>query len=125
MSPLVPQNLTRYHSNSRRGGHFLHKALGKRTTSLFILIRTSLIHRSYLFKTEKQDGFDSQLIHGENRPLQRSWQVDRLGLIKRERTLSEMMELGIRPHLSELSLSDTISELEKFGIGRSWKAVHK
>lgn len=34
------------------------------------------------------------------------------------------MELGIRLHLSGLSLSDTIRELEKFGVERSHKAVH-
>ena len=34
------------------------------------------------------------------------------------------MELGIRLHLAGLSLSNTISELEKFGVQRSRKAVH-
>jgi putative transposase len=34
------------------------------------------------------------------------------------------MELGIRLHLSKLLLSNTISELEKFGVERSRKAVH-
>lgn len=34
------------------------------------------------------------------------------------------MELGIRLHLAGLLLSNTISELEKFGVQRSRKAVH-
>ena len=34
------------------------------------------------------------------------------------------MKLGIRLHLCGLSLSKTISELEKFGVNRSRKAVH-
>jgi len=34
------------------------------------------------------------------------------------------MELGIRLHLAILSLSDTVSELDKFGVERSRKAVH-
>ena len=34
------------------------------------------------------------------------------------------MELGIRLHLAVLSLPDTISELKKFGVERSRKAVH-
>jgi len=34
------------------------------------------------------------------------------------------MQLSIRLHLSGLSLSNTIQELEKFGVERSRKAVH-
>ncbi len=34
------------------------------------------------------------------------------------------MELGIRLHLVGLSLSNTVRELEKFGVERSRKAVH-
>ena len=47
-----------------------------------------------------------------------------LGFVERERTPCELMELGIRLHLAGLSLSNTISELEKFGVERSRKAVH-
>jgi putative transposase len=47
-----------------------------------------------------------------------------LDFVERERTPSELMELGIRLHLAGLSLSNTISELEKFGVQRSRKAVH-
>jgi len=47
-----------------------------------------------------------------------------LGFVERERTPSELMELGIRLHLAGLSLSNTIQELEKFGVERSRKAVH-
>jgi putative transposase len=47
-----------------------------------------------------------------------------LEFVERERTPSELMELGIRLHLAGLSLSNTVSELEKFGVERSRKAVH-
>jgi len=47
-----------------------------------------------------------------------------LDFVERERTPSELMKLGIRLHLAGLSLSNTISELEKFGVERSRKAVH-
>jgi putative transposase len=47
-----------------------------------------------------------------------------LDFVKRERTPQRLMELGIRLHLAGLSLSNTISEREKFGVERSRKAVH-
>lgn len=47
-----------------------------------------------------------------------------LDSMERERTPSELMELGLRLHLSGLSLSNTIQELEKIGVQRSQKAVH-
>jgi len=47
-----------------------------------------------------------------------------LEFVERERTPSELMRLGIRLHLAGLSLSNTVSELEKFGVQRSRKAVH-
>ena len=47
-----------------------------------------------------------------------------LDFVKRERTPSELIKLGIRLHLSGLSLSNTIPELEQFGVQRSLKAVH-
>ena len=47
-----------------------------------------------------------------------------LDFVERERTPSELMKVGIRLHLSGLSLSNTIRELEKFGVERSRKAVH-
>ncbi len=34
------------------------------------------------------------------------------------------MEFGIRHHLADLSLSNTVRELENFGVERSRKAVH-
>ena len=36
-----------------------------------------------------------------------------LDFVERERTPSRLMQLGIRPHLAGLSLSNTIRELEK------------
>ncbi|WP_097009704.1 IS6 family transposase [Natronoarchaeum philippinense] len=47
-----------------------------------------------------------------------------LEFVERERTPSELMELGIRLQLVELSLLNTVSELEEFGVERSRKAVH-
>ncbi len=47
-----------------------------------------------------------------------------LAFVERERTPSELMKLGIRLHLSGLSLSNTVRELENFGVKRSRKAVH-
>ena len=47
-----------------------------------------------------------------------------LDFVERERTPSELMQLGIRLHLAGLSLSNTTQELEKFGVKRSRKAIH-
>ncbi|WP_394348257.1 IS6 family transposase [Natrinema pallidum] len=47
-----------------------------------------------------------------------------LSFVERERTPCQLMELGIRLHLAGLSLSNTIQELERFGVDRSRKAVH-
>ncbi|MFB1064952.1 IS6 family transposase [Natrinema sp. H-ect4] len=47
-----------------------------------------------------------------------------LSFVERERTPRQLMELGIRLHLAGLSLSNTVRELEKFGVERSRKAVH-
>ena len=47
-----------------------------------------------------------------------------LDFVEREWTPSELMKLGIQLHLAELSLSNTIRELEKFGVKQSRKAVH-
>ncbi len=47
-----------------------------------------------------------------------------LDFVERERTPHPLMELGIRLHLAGLSLSNTVSELEKFGVQRSQKAIH-
>ena len=47
-----------------------------------------------------------------------------LDFVERERTPSELMKVGIRLHLAGLSLSNTVSELAKFGVQRSRKAVH-
>ncbi|WP_436348116.1 IS6 family transposase [Natronorubrum sp. FCH18a] len=47
-----------------------------------------------------------------------------LSFVERERTPRQLMELGIRLHLAGLSLSNTVRELEKFGVERSRKTVH-
>ncbi len=47
-----------------------------------------------------------------------------LEFLERERTPPRLMRLDIRLHLAGLSLSNTVSELEKSGVQRSRKAVH-
>jgi transposase-like protein len=47
-----------------------------------------------------------------------------LAFVERERTPIEAMKLGIQIHLGGLSLSDTVSILERYGVDRSRKAVH-
>jgi putative transposase len=47
-----------------------------------------------------------------------------LSFVERERTPRELIEVGIRLHLSGLSLSDTVSYLETLGVERSRTAVH-
>lgn len=46
-----------------------------------------------------------------------------LGFVERERKPVELIERGIRLHLARLSLSNTVTELERFGVQRSRKAV--
>jgi len=47
-----------------------------------------------------------------------------LAFVERERTPEAAMRLGIRLHLAGLSLSNTVSILEKVGVDRSRKAIH-
>lgn len=47
-----------------------------------------------------------------------------LELVERERTLSELMELGIRLHLALISILNTICGSGVFGVVRSRKVVH-
>jgi putative transposase len=47
-----------------------------------------------------------------------------LGFVEREATPEPLMKLGIRLHLAGLSLSNTVSELERFGVDRSRSTVH-
>ncbi len=47
-----------------------------------------------------------------------------LSFVERERTPRQLMELDIRLHLVELSLSNIVRELEKFSVERSRKAIH-
>jgi len=47
----------------------------------------------------------------------------KLDFVKREQTPRRLIELGIRLHLAGRSLSNTASELERFGIQCSRKAV--
>ena len=41
-----------------------------------------------------------------------------LGFVEREATPQKFMKLGIQPHLRGLSLSNTVSVLELFGVDR-------
>ena len=47
-----------------------------------------------------------------------------LGLVKREATPRLLMELGIQRHLAGLSLSNTVSVLEIFGVSRAQSTIH-
>ncbi|SDJ52432.1 Transposase (or an inactivated derivative) [Halovenus aranensis] len=47
-----------------------------------------------------------------------------LDFVERERTPEHAMKLGIQMHVAGLSLSNTISILERLGVQRSRKAVH-
>ena len=47
-----------------------------------------------------------------------------LEFVEREATPSWAMKLGIRLHLAGLSLSNTVSKLEGFGVDRSRSTVH-
>jgi len=47
-----------------------------------------------------------------------------LGLVEREATPKLLMKLGIQLHLTGLSLSNTVSILEIFGVSRARSTVH-
>jgi transposase-like protein len=47
-----------------------------------------------------------------------------LDFVEREATPKEVMEYGVELHLSGLSLSNTVTELEKIGVSRSRSAIH-
>ncbi|ELY84387.1 IS6 family transposase [Natrinema gari] len=47
-----------------------------------------------------------------------------LGFVEREATPKQFMELGIQLHLRRLSLSNTVSILDKFGVDRARSTVH-
>ena len=47
-----------------------------------------------------------------------------LDFVERERTPRELIEKGIRHHLAELSLSNTVILHEDLGVKRSRTAVH-
>ena len=47
-----------------------------------------------------------------------------VGFVEREATPRFVMKLGIQPHLTGLSLSDTVSTLELFGLKRARSTVH-
>jgi putative transposase len=47
-----------------------------------------------------------------------------LGFVEREATQRLLMELDIRLHLAGLSLSNTVSILEIFGVSRAQSTIH-
>jgi len=67
---------------------------------------------------------DFQLVNGENHRISGCSDWIELDFVERERTPRRLMKLGIRLHLAGLSLSNTIKELDMFGVERSRKAVH-
>ena len=48
----------------------------------------------------------------------------KLGFVEREATPKLLMKLGIQLHLAGLSLSNTVSILEIFGVSRARSTVH-
>jgi len=50
-------------------------------------------------------------------------QID-LDFVEREVTLELLMKLGVRLHLARLSLSNTVSVLEVFGVQRARSTAH-
>jgi len=48
-----------------------------------------------------------------------------LDLVEREATPEPAMKLGVRLHLAGLSLSDTVSILERVGVDRHRTTVHR
>ncbi|SHG99096.1 IS6 family transposase [Halobaculum gomorrense] len=48
----------------------------------------------------------------------------KLGFVEREATPKQFMKLGIQLHLRGLSLSTTVSILDKFGVNRARSTVH-
>ena len=48
----------------------------------------------------------------------------KLGFVKREATPKLLVKLGIQLHFASLSLSNTVSILEIFGISRAQSTVH-
>jgi putative transposase len=65
------------------------------------------------------------VIHGKNRPPQRVSRRDRITVCgARSDTAGMLMKLGIQLHLAGLSLSNTVSILEVFGVQRAHSTVH-
>ena len=60
----------------------------------------------------------------ENARLSGSIDQFELGFVEREATPKLLMKLGIQLHLSGLSLSNTVSILEIFGVKRARSTVH-
>lgn len=56
--------------------------------------------------------------------LKRSTGCFELDFVERETTPEWAMKLGIRLHLAGLSLSNTVSELKRFGVDRRRSTVH-
>lgn len=60
----------------------------------------------------------------ENARLSGSIDQIELGFVEREATPRLLMKLGIQLHLAGLSLSNTVSILEPFGVERARPTVH-
>ncbi len=60
----------------------------------------------------------------ENASLNRCIDQIELGFVERERTPKLLMKLSIQLHLAGLSLSNTVSILEIFGVERARSTVH-
>jgi len=68
--------------------------------------------------------YDFVVLYAKNPRLSGSSDWIDLSFVEREQTPRQLIELGIRLHLADLSLSNTIQRLYIFGVEWSRKAVH-
>jgi transposase-like protein len=64
------------------------------------------------------------VIYARKRPPRRLLGRDQLRVVEREATPRLLMKLSIQLHLAGLSLSNTVSFLEVFGVDRVRSTVH-
>ncbi len=64
------------------------------------------------------------MIHAKNDRLNGCLNEIEVGIVEREATPRFVMKLGIQLHLAGLSLSNTVSILDIFGVERARSTVH-
>ena len=84
----------------------------------------SLYARRCSDKSEGRGGTFSECAMPETARLERTLGQIELGFVEREATPCLLMKLSIQLHLAGLSLSNTVSFLEVFGVDRVRSTVH-